>query len=130
MVKFCERVKKYKHQQSRISSALHTFASTSNMSLKVTASASLKRAKKGKIHVQPEAVKRRKVQDGSKKSKIKGMAVKKNPFLKGEPQKKRHHDFSLNVLKNEAVSKKAGRTMASKTKFLSQKKTNLKTIKT
>lgn len=120
MAKFCERVKKYKHQKSRISSALHTFASTSNTSLRITASASLKRARKGKIYVQPEAVKRRKTDDGSRKSTIKGMSVKKNPFSKGEPQTKRPHNFAVNVSKNQAVSKKAGRTMASKTKFLAK----------
>ena len=44
-----------------------------------------------------------------------------NPFDK-EVSKKRMHKFSLNVASNEAVSKKAGRTMASKTKYLSKNK--------
>ena len=47
------------------------------------------------------------------------MAVKKNPFDKQKPQRKRAHKFSSNILNNEPVSKKAGRTMASKTKYLS-----------
>ena len=122
IMKFCERVKKYKQQCSRLSSAFHSFASQSNTSLKITATASLKRARKGKIYVQPEAVKRRKLPDGSKKSKCKGMSAKTNPFDKKQVQVKRPHNLSANISKNQAVPHKAGRTMGSKTKFLSQRK--------
>ena len=59
ILKYCERVQKY--PLSRLSSALHSFGTQTSTSLKVTSSACLKRARKGKIHVQPEAVKRRKV---------------------------------------------------------------------
>ena len=44
--------------------------------------------------------------------------MKKNPFIQTDPSVKRAHSFSLNVSNNEAVSKKAGRTMTSKTKIL------------
>lgn len=117
---------KYKQQTSRLSNAFHSFASPSNSSLKVTATASLKRARKGKIHVQPGAVKRRKLADGSKKDKSRGKSVKNNPFASKEVQVKRADNFSCNVSRNEAVSHKAGRTMGSKTKFLTKKKKEMK----
>ena len=41
---------------------------------------------------------------------------KNNPFMNNDAQTKRLHHFSKNVEKNEAMAKKAGRTMASKTK--------------
>ena len=115
--KFCDRLQKY--PLPRLENALHNFGQQQATSLKITAKASLKRAKKGKIHVQPEAVKRRKIQNGSRKAVVKGMIVKKNPF-NVEISKKRIHNFSLNVKNNEAISKKAGRTMSSKTKHLSK----------
>ena len=119
ILKFTERVNKYKGQTSRLSNAFHSFGSASNTSLKITATSSLKRARKGKIYVQPEAVKRRKTKKGSKVPEAKGSSVKKNPFVGLKPQRKREHDFSKNVSDNVPVSKKAGRTMSSKTKFLS-----------
>ena len=45
------------------------------------------------------------------------MSVKNNPFIL-EPGTKRPHSFAQNVRNNEAVAKKAGRTMSSKTKHL------------
>ena len=118
VMKFCERVQKF--PLSRLSSSLHNFGAQSSASLKITATSTLKKARKGKIYVQPEAVKRRKTKNGSKKATVKGMNVKNNPFDK-EVSKKRMHKFSLNVASNEAVSKKAGRTMVSKTKHLCKK---------
>ena len=120
-VKFCDRAQKY--PVSRLESALHNFGVETSASLKVNTSSTLKRVRKGKIYVQPEAVKRRRVKDGSKKAKIKGMVVKNNPFVKVSSTK-RLHKFSANVLNNEAVSKKAGRTMTSKTKHLSKIETS------
>ena len=120
-VKFCDRAQKY--PVSRLESALHNFGVGTSASLKVNTSSILKRVRKGKIYVQPEAVKRRRVKDGSKKAKIKGMVVKNNPFVKVSSTK-RLHKISANVLNNEAVSKKAGRTMTSKTKHLSKIETS------
>ena len=73
-----------------------------------------------KIRVQKEAVKRRKVSNGSKSAIKKGMTERKNPFDHPEPNVKRPYSFSSNVQQNQAVSKKAGRTMASKTKFVAR----------
>ena len=117
VMKFCERAQKY--PISRLENGLHNFGLNQSSSLKITAHASLKRARKGKIYVQPEAVKRRRVVNGSKKAILKGMNVKNNPF-EVEVSKKRLHKFSLNVENNEAISKKAGRTMCSKTKHLTK----------
>ena len=63
----------------------------------------------------------RKTKNGSKKSEIKGSSVKKNPFTGLNPTRKRGQEFAQNVVDNVAVPKKAGRTMASKTKFLSSR---------
>ena len=119
ILKFCDRAQKY--PISRLSTALHNFGVPQSSSLKITATAVLKRAKKGKIFVQPGAVKRRRSEGKSKNSVQKGMQVKKNPF-NVEPSKNRPHKFSQNVKKGEAVSKKAGRSMSSKTKHLSKRK--------
>ena len=76
----------------------------------MTATTTLNKAKKGKMYVQPETVKRRKSENGSKKAIVKDMKVKCNPFDKNVSTK-RLHKFSSNVVNNEAVAKKAGRSI-------------------
>ena len=115
IAKFCDRVETF--PLSKLSSSFHSFGVQSSTSLKVTATSTLNKARKGKIYVQPEAVKRRKFKNGTKNSIVKGMKVKSNPFDK-EVSKKRLHKFSSNVVSNKAVAKKAGRSMASKTKHI------------
>lgn len=117
-MKFCERVQKY--PPSRICTALHYFGDPQSSSMKITATTSLQKGKKGKIFVQPGSVRRRRHTDGSKKAVTKGMRVINNPFTK-VASKKRPHQFSLNVVNKQAVCKKAGRSMASKTKHLSER---------
>ena len=120
-LKFCERVSKYQGQTSKLTSAFHCFAGSANThdSKKVVNSSLLKKKLGKKIKVQPEAVKRRKVESGSKTAIQKGMRKRKNPFELQQPSVKRAHSFSHNVKNNEAASKKAGRTMTSKTKLIS-----------
>ena len=126
----CDKINKYEHQVSKLTSAFHTFASDSHYSKRVTNQSLLKKRTGKKIKVQPEAVKRRKTASGSKTAIQKGMMKHKNPFTEKTPSLKRTHSFSKNVENNEAVSKKAGRTMASKTKFLSPNdSSNSNTIK-
>ena len=55
--KFCERIKKYEHQTSKLTSAFHTFGSDTYHSKKVTNNSMLKKRIGKKIKVQPEAVK-------------------------------------------------------------------------
>ena len=126
VLKFCERVGKYENQTSKLTSAFHSFASDTYQSKRSTTTTLLRKNLGHKIGVQPEAVKRRKTESGSKNAIKKGMTKRKNPFDRTEASVKRAHSFSKNVRNNEAVSKKAGRTMASKTKFLRQhaKETN------
>ena len=62
---FFKRAQQY--PLSRLESALHNFGLHQSTSVKVTSKNSLKWAKKGKIYVQPEAVKRHKTGVGSKK---------------------------------------------------------------
>ena len=118
VLKFCDRLSKYQNQSSKLSSAFHCFGIDTHQSKKVTSNALLKKKLGKKIKVQPEAVKRRKSSCGSKNAIAKGMRKRQNPFDATEPSVKRAHSFSKNVQNNEAISKKAGRTMASKTKFL------------
>ena len=59
IVKFNDRVRKF--TRSQLTTALHTFGTSGRSNLKITATNSLKRAKRGKIGVQPGAVLRRKV---------------------------------------------------------------------
>lgn len=80
------------------------------------ASDNVKRAKWGKIHVQPEAVKRRKVESGSRTKQQKGQILKHNPFKRKAGRAKRCRQFAENIRQNEPVSKKAGRTMSTKTR--------------
>ena len=47
VMKFCERVQKF--PLSRLSSSLHNFGAQSSTSLKITATSTLKKARKGKI---------------------------------------------------------------------------------
>ena len=113
--KFCDRVKKY--PISRLSSSFHSLGVPSSTSVKITATSILKKARKGKIYVQPGAFARRKSESGSKNAIVKGMTLKKNAFGNVKVCKKRPHKFSINVEKNEPPAKKAGRHMASKTRF-------------
>ena len=57
--------------------------------------------------MQPEAVKRRKTETGSKNKISNGKVVRKNPFVKVGGQRKRVHKFSENVQRIEPVAKKA-----------------------
>ena len=90
----------------RLASAFHTFGSQQSDSLRNTASSIVKRVKRSKIHVQPEAVKRRKVKNGSKNKICKGQKVRKNPFRMEAGQRMRLHHFAENVRRNETVAKK------------------------
>ena len=112
ILKFCDRTRKM--STGRLSSCLHTFGSTQVTSLRNTASSIVSKAKRGKIHVQPEAVKRRKTQSGSRNKQSKGQIARNNPFQLAAGQRKRLHQFSENVRKNESVAKKAGRSMSTR----------------
>ena len=91
-------------------STFHSFGSQQKTSLCVTTTL-LKRVRKGKIFVQPEAVKRRTLSNGSRNSVVKGKRKKNNPFDSNVFPKKRLHQFSVNVGNNDAVHIKAGRMM-------------------
>ncbi len=76
----------------------------------------VKKRKRGKIHVQPEAAMRRKGNSGSRSKQAKGQILKNNPFEQKPGKPKRSHYFAGNVRTNEPPAKKAGRTMAIKTR--------------
>lgn len=109
-----------------LASAFNCFAGTTHY-CKVTNSA-LKKRGRGKISVQPEAVKRRQKSNGSRTALVKGMTKKNNPFDENNrgSNRKRPHNLSKNTANNEPAPKKAGRTMSSKKKFLSKKKNKTK----
>ncbi|XP_066926380.1 uncharacterized protein [Clytia hemisphaerica] len=123
ILKFRNRLEKYKKQTSKLTSSLHSFGGVTHYR-KMTSQLNTKLTKKtsGKIKVQVEAAKRRVKANGSRTAVVKGMNKKNNPFNKDvAPSRKRKHKLSQNVENNEQVPKKAGRTMGSKTKFLSKK---------
>ena len=127
IVKFCERVEKL--PTPRLTSALHAFGGRNYEASNTakTAKTLFKKSRRGKIFVQPEAVKRRKEVSGSKNARIKGMTVKNNPFKNKKHTVKRSHCFAKNVAENVPVPHKAGRSMSSKTKQLKSRVKNEKT---
>ena len=80
----------------------------------------MKKARRGKIHVQPEAVKRRKSNDGKKAGSWNAQSEGKKRSLPDLPVKsvrvKSVHQLSDNVRENVTAPTKAGRTMTSKTR--------------
>ena len=114
-----------------LGSALHSFGSSSkgNSSLKIP---SLKRSKRQKISVQPEAIKRRKISSGSRQKQSKGnsrqggMAIPSKIMITG----KRKHSFAKNVQNNQKMAKKSGRSMKSKTRNPVKEKTSVVVAKT
>ena len=106
----------------QLSSALHSFGTLSAFKSKKIPKDSpfyMKKAQKNKIGVQPEAVKRRKFKNGSRKALKKSGATA--PIINRLPEKqratKRKHKFAVNVLQNDPAPKKAGRSMASRRKI-------------
>ena len=128
--KFNCRLKKMSSGQ--LASALHTFGSQQFRSKRVTSTVTslVKRSQKYKIGVQPESVKRRTVKKGTKRALRKGRPSK--PISCELPVKapatKRKHEFSHNVCNNEPVAKKAGRSMMSKSKVVTEAGKKKKTI--
>ena len=117
IMKFGDRLKRM--PVSKLTRVFHTFGAEGVSNTRITATSIIKKAKqgrRGKIHVQPEAVKRRKNKLGSKSKISKGQMKIKNPFHMKAGKPMREHRFADNVLHNKAVSKKAGRTMATKTR--------------
>ena len=116
-IKFAERVRGM--STSRLASALHCFSSDkSSHSLKISKVA-VRNAKRNKIKVQPEAVKRRKTANGSRQKQSKGnhQEIRSSIPNNTQAQGKRLHEFAKNVFNNEPVAKKAGRSMSTVTKI-------------
>ncbi|CAB4034165.1 Hypothetical predicted protein [Paramuricea clavata] len=114
ILKFADRVQRM--PTSKLTSYFHTFGAAGVTQSRVTITSIVRRAKRGKIHVQPEVVKRRKLESGSRAKQPKGQISKKNPFLLKAGKAKRLHQFAHNVRQNQPVSKKAGRSMSTKTR--------------
>ncbi len=115
LMKFAERVTKM--PTSKLATSFHSFGTQAVFNTRLTTTSVVKKRKRGKIHVQPESVKRRRVANGSKASQSKGQNCKNNPFQKEAGKPKRLHQFAENVRRNEPVAKKSGRTMATKTRL-------------
>ena len=111
IMKFAKRVKNM--PSSKLPSAFHLFGTDKVVRAGVNSQGVLKKSR-GKISVQPGAVQRRKRKCGSRQQQSSGRKVGLSIPV---PKKKRAHDFSENVKRNENVPKKAGRTMLSKTKI-------------
>ena len=92
VLKFADRAKKM--PTSKLTTCFHTFGSAGVCNTRLTATAIVKRAKRGKIHVQPESVKRRKVEDGSRRRLPQGQTARNNPFKPMAGKTKRAHKFA------------------------------------
>jgi hypothetical protein len=103
-MKFVERVTKM--PISKLATSFHSFGTQVVINTCLTTTSVVKKRKRGKIHVQPESVKRRRVANGSKASQGKGKSCKNNPFQKEAGKPKRLHQFEENVRRNELVAKK------------------------
>ena len=114
ILKFANRVQCM--PTSKLTNAFHTFGAKGVTHARATATSIVRKAKRGKIYVQPEAVTRRKLNSGSRAKQSKGQVSKNNPFSLKPSRGKRLHQFAHNVRQNQPVSKKAGRTMATKTR--------------
>ena len=132
IVKYSKRLKM--KSDSQIDTALHLFGSSlakGNQSLHAKSRQLLHKARKGRINVQPEAVKRRKAGGHGRKALPKGKFTElklNNRMLpdKGSSSMKRQHNFASNIKENVAVSKKAGRNLVSRTKQYLKKRHNTK----
>jgi hypothetical protein len=114
ILKFVDRAKRL--PVSTLTRSFHTFGATGVSHSRVTATPTVKRVKREKIFVQPEAVKQRKRDSGSQAKQHKGQVLKSNPFQLKAGRAKRSRQFAENVRQNEPMSKKVGRTMATKTR--------------
>ena len=114
VLKFADRARKM--SKSKLASNFHCFGAEGVYNTRTSATSVVKKRKRGTISVQPEAVKRRKVKNGSKRRQNKGQTAKNNPFQKVSAKTKREHRFAENVRRNDQVAKKAGRSMATKTR--------------
>ena len=133
IMKFSSKVKS--QSSAQLATALHCFGSlykSKSLSSKSSKSKSLiPRAKKGKINVQPEAIKhRRSGLSKSKRNVFKGRKTVINAQIpvKGNYSAKRQHDFKENVKMNQPVSKKAERNMSTRTKPFLKKRLVLKEV--
>jgi len=102
--------------KSKLTTCFHSFGAAGIYNTRSTAT-SIVKAKRGKIHVQPGTVKRRKLTNGSRSKQPKGQILKSNPFDKIAERPKRLHMFAENVRRNEPLAKKAGRSMSTKTRI-------------
>lgn len=103
--------------KSRLSSFFHNFGAVGVFRTRLTATSVVRKAKRGKIYVQPDSVKRRKLNDGSKRKKAQGQNARSKPFKPATGKAKQSNRFAENVRRNEKVAKKAGRTMATNTRI-------------
>eukprot|EP00112_Aurelia_sp_Birch-Aquarium-sp1_P025484 Seg8481.1 transcript_id=Seg8481.1/GoldUCD/mRNA.D3Y31 product="hypothetical protein" protein_id=Seg8481.1/GoldUCD/D3Y31 len=104
VVKFSQRMKSM--PVSKLTSVFDTFGTLGVNSKRVTATSIVKHSKRGKIHVQPEAVKRGKLTASERAKQAKGQNVKSKAFERIAGKPKRAHQFAENVRHNEPVSKK------------------------
>ena len=103
LMKFAERVKKM--PTSKLATSFHSFGTQAVLNTHLTTTSIVEKRKQGKIHVQPESAKRRRVTNGSKASQSKGNC-RNNPFQNQAGKPKRLHQFAENVRRNERVAKK------------------------
>ena len=100
VLKFADRVKNM--PKSKLTTSFHCFGAEGVYNTRLTNTSIVKKRKRGTISVQTEAVKRRKVRNGSRRKQNKGQTAKNNPFKKVAGNAKRAHRFAENVQKKLA----------------------------
>ena len=118
VLKFADRARNM--QKSKLTTCFHSFRAAGVYNTRLTATSVVKKAKRGKIPVQPTAVARRKVVNGTRRQ-PQGQTTINNPFKPVAGKGKRTHELACNVRENEPVAKQAGRSMATKTRIYEQK---------
>ena len=119
VLKFADRAQNM--QNSKLATCFHSFGATGVYNACQTTTSIVKKARTGKIPVQPTAVGRRKVVNGTRRRQPQGQTKINNPFKPVAGKAKRTHQLACIVSNNEPVAKKAGRNMATKTRLYEQK---------
>ena len=92
-------------QKSKLATCFHRFGAAGIYNARQTITSIVKKARKGKIPVQPTAVERRKVVNGTRRRQPQGQTKTNNLFKPVAGKAKRTHQLAFNVRNNEPVTK-------------------------
>ena len=82
-------------QNSKLATCFHSFGATGVYNARQTTTSIVKKARKGKIPVQPTAVARRKVVNGTRRRQLQGQTKINNPFKPVAGKAKRNSPIGM-----------------------------------